>query len=151
MELSFRRTHGSCAYLPSAMKLRQGNVFTSICQEFCPQRGGGHLPQHMLGYWDAGIHPGHLHSPRQLHPPQHVHPLCRWAGTPPEEHPPGQVHPLQYTPWAGTPPLGRSPPARYTHPIMGRYTPQDGHCSGRYASYWNAFLLLVSLNNQISK
>ena len=35
-------------------------------------------------------------------------------------------------------------------------TPRDGHCCGRYASYWNAFLFLVNLqtivcnnNNQI--
>ena len=27
--------------LPPATKLRQGNVFTSVCQEFCPQGGGG--------------------------------------------------------------------------------------------------------------
>ena len=26
-------------FLPSAMKLRQGNIFTSVCQEFCPQGG----------------------------------------------------------------------------------------------------------------
>ena len=47
-----------------------------------------------------------------------------WAGTPPwQVHLPGQVYP-----WAGTPPL-----------------PQAVHAgirltSGRYASYWNAFL-----------
>ena len=29
------------ALLPPATKLRLGNVFTSVCQEFCPQ-GGGH-------------------------------------------------------------------------------------------------------------
>ena len=29
----------ACAFLPPAMKLRQGNVFTSVCQEFCPQGG----------------------------------------------------------------------------------------------------------------
>ena len=39
---------------------------------------------------------------------------------PPGRHPPGR-HP---SPWADTP-----------HPWA------DGHCSGRYASYWNAFLL----------
>ena len=36
--------------------------------------------------------------------------------------------------WAGvstTPSLGRHPPSR------------DGHCSGRYASYWNAFFFLI--------
>ena len=43
-----------------------------------------------------------------------------------------------------TPPSRYTPPDRYTPP--GRYTPptgtppNDGHCSGRYTSYWNAFL-----------
>ena len=33
-------------------------------------------------------------------------------------------------------------PSRHPHPT-GRQTPsRDGHCSGRYASYWNAFLLI---------
>ena len=61
---------------------------------------------------------------------------------------PGQVPPGKYTPLAGTPP--------------GRYTPQQVHpqqvpppgpathagirsTSGRYASYWNAFLFLLVL------
>ena len=35
-------------------------------------------------------------------------------------------------------PLGRHPLGRHTPP--GRHPP-GGHCSGRYASYWNAFLL----------
>ena len=26
-------------FLPSATKLRQGNIFRSVCQEFCPRRG----------------------------------------------------------------------------------------------------------------
>ena len=64
---------------------------------------------------------------------------------------------LRYTPpadtpsWAGTQPsLGRCTPGQ-VHPLgrytlLGRYTPRagtppnDGHCSGRYTSYWNAFL-----------
>ena len=29
-------------YLPPAMKLWQGNVFTNVCQEFCPQGAGMH-------------------------------------------------------------------------------------------------------------
>ena len=53
--------------LPSATKLRQGNIFTSACQEFCPQ--GGSVPQGMLGY-------------TPLPPP--------WADTPWGIHPPGQ-------------------------------------------------------------
>ena len=28
------------ASLPPATKLRQGNIFTRVCQEFCPQGGG---------------------------------------------------------------------------------------------------------------
>ena len=51
----------------------------------------------------------------------------------------GGVHPPRQTPHpqADTPlsrhPLGQTPPGR--HP-----PPSDDHCSGRYASYWNAFL-----------
>ena len=49
--------------------------------------------------------------------------------------------------WADTtpswpdPPLGRHPSGR--HP-PGRHSP-DGHCSGRYASYWNAFLFVHNI------
>ena len=68
-----------------------------------------------------------------------------WAGTPPGRYtpwagtPPGQVHPPgRYTPWAGT------PPSRYTLPWAGT-PPPAMHAgirstSGRYTSYWNAFL-----------
>ena len=66
------------------------------------------------GTW-AGTPPGRYATPRQ------VHPLGRY--------PPGRYPPGRYTPtWAGTP-LGRSAcwEIRAT--------------SGRYASYWNAFLL----------
>ena len=75
-------------YLPSQTKLRKGNVFTNVCQEFCP-RGEVYTPRAdpTLG----------RHTPRQTH----------------------TLHPGQTSP----------PP-----------TPSDGHCRGRYASYWNAFL-----------
>ena len=55
-----------------------------------------------------------------------------WADTPPGTHTPG-THP-QHTPLLAC----THPPA---HP-PGRQPPGDGHCSGRYASYWNAFLLI---------
>ena len=58
--------------------MRKGNVFTSVCQEFCPQAG--------CGVWQ------------------------------------------------------RPPPPRAEIPL-GRHPPPDGYCSGRYTSYWNAFLL----------
>ena len=44
--------------------------------------------------------------------------------------PPGQ------TPQVDTLP-GQTPPGRHPPP------PADGYCSGRYASYWNAFLFTV--------
>ena len=75
--------------LPSATELRQGNVFRSVCQEFCPQMG--FLPQCMLGYTPLGRHPTSVDTPSLADIPQ-----------------------------ADAPPVG--------------------YCSGRYASYWNAFL-----------
>ena len=43
----------------------------------------------------------------------------------------------------GVHPLGRQPSGR--HPLLGRHPlPRtDSYCSGRYASYWNAFLFLL--------
>ena len=68
--------------------------------------------------------------------------------TPPGRHtPPGQT-PLADTPWADTPwaeapradtPPGRHPPGKH---LPSRHPPpRDGYCSGRYAFYWNAFLV----------
>ena len=47
------------------------------------------------------------------------------------------------TPWADTPQA--DPHNRHTPwaDIPQTDTPRDGHCSGRYASYWNAFLFSV--------
>ena len=96
-------------------ELRKGNVFTSVCQEFCPQCGGmsRRPPPRTRGRHPLGRHPrtrGRSPQTRGRHPP--------WADTPPtrSRHPPDQ----RQTP---------SP-----HP------PAHGYCSGRYASYWNAFL-----------
>ena len=53
------------------------------------------------------------------------------------------------SPWADPPPLGRQPPPLpvVRHRPLARppgqtHPPADGYCCGRYASYWNAFLLL---------
>ena len=99
--------------LPPPTKLRQGNTFSSVCQEFCSQ---------------VGEVPGQV-PPRQVYLP--------WECTPAGQVPPGQVHPQAGTPpWAGTPP-GRytprsgipqagTPPGRYTlwagTSRPGRYT-----------------------------
>ena len=60
--------------IPPATKLGKGNIFSSMCQEFCSQGGDT---------W-AGTPPRQLHprvgTPRQVHPRQ-VHPLGRY--TPP--------------------------------------------------------------------
>ena len=69
--------------------------------------------------------------------------------------PPGQTHPRsrhpplgRYNPPGQTHPSGQTPPGQ-THPLLGRHPPgqtppfRDGHWSGRYASYWNAFLSVV--------
>ena len=42
-------------------------------------------------------------------------------------------HPLGQTPPGQTLPLGR-------HPLLGRHSPSDSHCSRWSESYWNAFL-----------
>ena len=82
---------------------------------------------------------------------------CLGRYPPSQAHPPGRCTLGSGTPpWAGTSPLGRftipmlvhpragTPSSRYTHPRQihhpGRYTPHWS-MSGRYASYWNAFLL----------
>ena len=46
-------------FLPAATKLGQGNIFTGVCQEFCPQGGRVSASVH------AGIHP----PPRSRQPP----------------------------------------------------------------------------------
>ena len=74
---------GGNIFTARKQSLEQGNIFSSVCQEFC-SRGGEYL------------------------------------GT----YPPGQVHPTspgRYTPWAGTPPLGRYTPRQVHRP--SRYTP----------------------------
>ena len=107
----------------------------------CPQGGWGCLPQCMLGYHPPGADTPWEQAPsRSRHPPpgadtpgadtpQSRHPL---EATPKQTPPSRSRHPLEVdmppladTPWEQIPP----PPQRY------------GHCCGRYASYWNAFLL----------
>ena len=64
-----------------------------------------------------------------------------WDTTPPRSRPPRSRHPLEQTP---PPPRADTPQSR--HPLGVDTPPQEqtrpryGHCCGRYASYWNAFL-----------
>ena len=96
--IGFSRNYTKLAmlsFLPAATKLGQGNIFTSVCQEFCPQGGGGCLPQCMLGYTLLD----------QAHPPG-------------SRTPPGQAH----TPWTRHTPQGADPPGPGTPP-QSRHTP----------------------------
>ena len=105
--------------------LGQGNVFRSVCQEFCPQ--GGYASVY------AGIPPPPLwnQAGTALGPSRHT----PGPGTPPEPGTPCSRHP----PRAGTllPPGAGTPPTRH---------PQRSACwemratSRRYPSYWNAYL-----------
>ena len=114
---------------------------------FCPRggdslwvKGGVFLPLDPGGVVSAsgssGVYPLCTHNPLVIHSlgrhPTDRHPLPGPRG-PRGRHPLGR-HTL---PKADTPPLGRHPP--------GRSLPQDGHCCGRYATYWNAFLLIPIL------
>ena len=58
-----------------------------------------------------------------------------WADTP-RQTPPWQTPPSADAPSADISPMQTPPPKADTLTLL----PQDGHCSGRYASYWNAFL-----------
>ena len=95
-------------YLPAATKLGQGNIFTSVCQEFCPRGGGEGVC--LSACWDTppdqAPPPGTRHPspPDQAPTPPDQAPTPPGPGTPPDQGPPrGQ----------GEPPPG---PARPTHP-----------------------------------
>ena len=105
--------------LPAATKLGQGNIFTSVCQEFL-STGGGRV--------SASVHAG-IHQP----PPQPRRP----PGTrpPPEQtHTPGKQT-AAYSQWAaGTHPTGmhsycRSECAVLHAPAL-RALPEDERCEG---------------------
>ena len=101
-----------------------------------------------------GTPPGTRYTPwHQVHPWHQEHPLD-------QVHPPDQVHPqtryparTRYTPLGpGTPP-GPGIPPRPGTPPRTRYPPPSSACreiqatSGRYASYWNAFLLSIKITD----
>ena len=116
---------------------------------------------HTGGSTWAGTPPGSRYTPWGQVPPT---PLGRYTSRGRYTSPPYRYTLLgMYTPQAGTPSRAGTPSSRYTSwagtpprqahpsgqiPLLGRYTPlagtpppADGYCCGRYASYWNAFLL----------
>ena len=70
-----------------------------------------------------------------------------WADTPWADplggHPPGQAIPWLDTPWADTLPRADTPWAGTLPPPH-----RDGYCCGWYATYWNAFLLSISVTSE---
>ena len=98
--------------------LGQGNIFRSVCQEFCSQRG---VPRQVLPPWTRCTPPGPGTPPQAgtplpgRYPPGQVHPPG--PGTPPrQEHPPGQVHPQDQVPPRQVHPPGPGTPPGQVHP-----------------------------------
>ena len=106
------QSYKPCNYYRPQRSCGQGNIFTPVCHSV--HRGGM-----------SEADPPGRHTP----PPPSRHTPLR-AGTPPIGTPPLG----RYTPPAGTPPQTRPPPpSREAHASIRSM-------SGRYASYWNAFL-----------
>ena len=106
----------------------QGNIFAPVCHSV--HRGGV----------SAGMpHPLKSRHPRNRHPPR--------ADTPQEQTRPESRHTLlleQTPPRADTPPEQTPPKSR--HPPPPRVADSSiRSMSGRYASYWNAFLFFIFL------
>ena len=117
---------------------------------YCPQRSCGKVMFSQVsvilstGEGVCGRHPPGRHPSRQTPPGQtplsrHLlsrqclsrHPLSTPSpGQTPSWHPFGQTPPTQCM-------MGYTPPAQC---MLGYIPPTGGHCSGWYASYWNAFL-----------
>ena len=124
-------------------------IFSEACVKNSVHGGGGVC---LSACWDT---PPWEQTPPQEHmPPRSRHPP--WSRNPPgADTPPGA-----YTPWSRHPhPPGSRPPRADTH--TPEQTPPPGadcsirSTSGRYASYWNAFLLdefkwSCSLRDQVS-
>ena len=106
------------------------------------------------GGMSASVHagippPGSRHPPRKPHPPTSRHPLKQTsispgADPPKKQTPCGSRHPPKADPPGADPPGSRHP-LRSKHPPGADPSPREADCgirstSGRYASYWNAFL-----------
>ena len=137
--------------------LGQGNIFSSVCQEFCP-RGVG------VWWWYPSMHcrwypsmpcsrggwypsmPCRFPGP---HPGGKLRGLARGA---PGPHPRGKLRGLQAHTWG----VSRPTPEGISRPTprgcipacteADNPPPPDGYCCRQYASYWNAFLFRAVFN-----
>ena len=124
LHLNYYRPQRSCG---------QGNIFTPVCHSV--HGGGGFC---LNACWDTNPpgpdppRPGTHHRPGADTPQSRPPPGTR---SPPDLHthtPPPSRSPPEQTP-PGTPPGSR-------HPPPGEADSSIRSTSGRYASYWNAFL-----------
>ena len=143
-------------FLPPANEVREGNVFTPVCQSFCSQGGVWLWVQRGASRSRGCTSPGHIppgHTSSWLHPHRHTHtPVTHLPDHTPLVTPPGHTHTLN-TPWIHTHhkhPLDthslwtHTPghfPRTHTHPLE-HPTPQLRSTSGRYQSYWHVFLFI---------
>ena len=125
----------------------EGYVFTGICSP----RGGVCLS----ACWDTTppeqTPPLEADTPQSRHPSQSRpptgsrHPPRADTPSPEQTPPPLEQTPLTPPPRKQTPPpLGADTPSREQTPPP---SPKDDPCCGRYASYWNAFLVNVKRVN----
>ena len=120
------------ALLPPANEVWGKVIFSEACVKNSVHRGE-YLGRSSPG---PGTPPGQV--------PLHQVPPGRY--TPPDQVPPGRYTPLgRYTPRAGTPGTRYLPPGTRSTPSGSSACWEIRATSGRYSSYWNAFLLLVSV------
>ena len=120
-------------YYRPRSEVSEGYVFTGVCHSFCSTPGG----------WEEWTTPPpgqHLPPPNQGQMSQHL--LPPWTTPPPLDNTSlpldNTSHPL---PRQHLPPPWTTPPSPQSHLPPS----PPGLCTGgRYASYWNAFLLLRS-------
>ena len=125
--------------LPAATKLGQGNIFTSVCQEFCPMGGEGVC---LSACWDTPPRdqPHHPLPPGTSHTPP-------GPGTPPPR--PGTSPGTSHTtppPGPGTPPP--PPQTRHTPPGPGTPPPRETDCSIRSTSGRCILLECILVNDK---
>ena len=155
-------TDQDCIEFITARKrsLGQGNIFTSVCQEFC-SRGEGVLSQHAFSSGSGGGAEGAMAppSPVKISHKKDGHwrrPHRFHVSQPPLTQPLDPLLALQVVSQHALQQVSRGVPAAEGCLLLGGSaaggvsaprgclveTPRDGYCCGRYASYWNAFLLI---------
>ena len=85
-------------------------------------------------HWYLSVHRARCTPPGRQTPRSRQTPP--WQADTPQAYTPGADNPLDRHP------LGRYPP--------GETPPRDGYCSGRYASYWNTYLLTQYITHTLT-